>query len=83
MTAAAKHTPYVPDWNTCRVCGESAAGLVKYSVRHYVHADCAMKKWGAAFFARLSPWQASRFPYLSAVAVGAEKALTARAEQAK
>lgn len=66
-------------YRTCRVCKEGADNLVKYGTRHYVHADCAMKKWGGEFFQRLTPWQASQFPYLSAVAVGAENALKQRA----
>jgi len=69
------------DWRTCRVCGVDGTRLFKYSTRHYVHADCAMTKWGADFFARLTPHQASRFPVLVAARAGHMAALEARASE--
>ena len=69
--------------NTCRLCGKSEwthnSTMIKYGVRHYAHPDCALRKWGAAFFDRILPWQARNFPYLIAVDFGVEKALKARA----
>ena len=71
--------------STCRVCGgylEPAGNpLIKYSLRHYAHAECGLKKWGDAFFDRMHPWQARNFPYLTALRLGHERALVARAEQ--
>ncbi len=74
---------------TCRVCGDheqhSKKGpLVQYAVRHYAHAECAMTKWGAAFFDRLTPWVAGHvFPVLYAMRAGYLDALKARAAQHK
>ncbi|WP_411887390.1 hypothetical protein [Hydrocarboniphaga effusa] len=73
-------------FNTCRVCKESELEkghypLVKYSVRHYAHADCALKKWGAAFFDRLTHYQLTRFPALAASRVGLSDELGRRIEQ--
>ncbi len=73
---------YDYSWNTCRVCKQQCAtmDLVKYGVRHYAHPDCAMQKWGAAFFDRLTPWQAAhKFPYFAAQKAGFADALKARA----
>jgi hypothetical protein len=43
-----------------------------------------MKKWGAAFFDRLTPWQCGhQFPYLAAQRAGHADALIARALQDK
>ena len=64
--------------NICRFCKEYGDDLVKYGVRHYAHADCAMKEVGAAFFDRLTPWQATKFPYFAAKRAGHEAALEAR-----
>lgn len=65
----------------CRVCKQTAdtSDLVKYAVRHYAHAECALKKWGAAFFDRLTPWQCGNFPYLIAAKYGVANELQARA----
>ena len=73
---------------TCRVCGKSEYEqhrfkLVKYSTRHYAHADCALEKWGAAFFDRLTPWQvAHQFPYMAAREAGLVDELVKRSETA-
>lgn len=65
--------------HTCRVCGICSTNLVKYSTRHHVHADCAMQKWGSAFFDRLTPWQATHFPYRAAQRAGHLDVLIAKA----
>lgn len=77
-------TPWHQTMHTCRLCGDfhehgKAGALVKYSVRHYAHAQCAMEKWGAAFFDRLTPFQARQFPVLFALRAGHIEALKARA----
>ena len=50
--------------NACRVCkmSDGASRMIKYSVRHYAHPKCALERWGAKFFDRLTPWQLSQFP---------------------
>lgn len=67
-----KHTPTPPSYadlpaslNTCRLCGEMVGcdQLIKYSIRHYVHPACGLKKWGAEFFDKLHDWQLRNFPY--------------------
>lgn len=71
-------------WPQCRVCKINSPSnkLVKYGVRHYAHPDCALKKWGASFFDRLTPWQAKhQFPALIAAEYGVTDALLKRAEQ--
>jgi hypothetical protein len=71
---------------TCRLCkarGDSATEgrLIKYEVRHYAHAACALRKWGDAFFDRITPWQAShQFPYMVAKRMGHAEALERRAQ---
>lgn len=58
--------------NTCRLCyhPEGRNGhykLIKYSVRHYAHADCGLKARGVAFLANLTDWQCyAEFPYKAA-----------------
>lgn len=52
--------------STCRLCSESKGSLIKYSVRHYVHPACGLKRWGAAFFDKLHLWQLEAFPALIA-----------------
>jgi hypothetical protein len=49
--------------------------LIKYGVRHYAHADCALTRWGASFFDRLPDWPLKRFPVLSAERAGLLPAL--------
>lgn len=74
----------------CRVChefestrrlkGDSCWKLIKYSTRHYAHADCALKKWGSEFFQRLTPWQCNnQFPYFVAKKLGFRAELEQRA----
>jgi hypothetical protein len=66
---------------TCRVCGEGASlerargKLIKYGVRHYAHADCALTRWGASFFDRLRDWPLKRFPAMNAERAGLLQAL--------
>jgi hypothetical protein len=56
-----------------------STNLIKYSTRHYAHAECAMQKWGCEFFGRIQPWQANNFPYFVAKKYGCEDAFFARA----
>jgi len=54
------------EFNTCRLCGNgesSSQALFKYGVRHYVHAECGLKKWGASLFDRLPAHQLGELPY--------------------
>jgi hypothetical protein len=68
--------------NTCRFCkNHDQDQLVKYGVRHYAHAKCGLKAMGAAFFDRLTPWQATQFPYFAAKDAGLEQALIARCNE--
>lgn len=73
-------TTYFQEWGTCRVCHDQKPHdeLVKYSVRHYACPTCAMLKWGGEFFKKITPWQASQFPYFTAKDFGALDALIAR-----
>ena len=55
--------------STCRVCGNSQydrnhGSMIKYSTRHYAHIDCALDKWGAAFFDKLNKWQLDQVPVM-------------------
>jgi hypothetical protein len=52
--------------STCRFCKQYGANLVKYEVRHYAHAKCGLAAKGVAFFATLTDWQCTQFPYLAA-----------------
>lgn len=56
--------------SACRLCDVYTGQLIKYGVRHYAHPECGLKKWGAAFFDRLTPWQLSRFPVIPAKEAG-------------
>lgn len=49
------------DWNTCRFCKKSEAGLLKYNVRHYAHPRCYID--AGKSLAELRPWQLKSFPY--------------------
>lgn len=66
---------------TCRLCGEGASHersrgkLIRYNVRHYAHADCALERWGEAFFPRLRDWPLKQFPVLNAERAGLLAAL--------
>jgi hypothetical protein len=68
---------------TCRVCkkGEEERALVKYAARHYAHARCALRKWGAAFFDRLTPWQLEQFSFTAALHEGLQDELVKRIER--
>jgi hypothetical protein len=61
----------------CRVCGESHNNvrMIKYSTRHYAHADCALKKYGAEFFNRLNHHQLGNFPIMIARKAGLRQEL--------
>lgn len=52
--------------NTCRFCKksehlESAAGLVKYGVRHYAHPKCYLD--AGKSLDDISDWQIGKFPH--------------------
>jgi hypothetical protein len=53
---------------TCRLCDkpQESERLIKYGVRHYAHPSCALTRWGAAFFDRLSLHELENFPALMA-----------------
>jgi hypothetical protein len=53
---------------TCRLCDKSqeTERLIKYAVRHYAHPSCALTRWGATFFDRLSLHELENFPALLA-----------------
>ena len=60
------------DLNTCRFCKKAGYephryGMLKYGPRHWAHADCALKKHGGNFFAKLTPYQLSVFPAFAAI----------------
>ena len=62
-------------YHTCRLCHKAnfedhKYPMIHYSTRHNVHADCALKRWGAEFFERLTPWQLRQFPALAAIEAG-------------
>lgn len=67
--------------NTCRLCSDGHGDLIKYSVRHYVHAACGLKRWGVLFFDKLHLWQLERFPVLVAQEHGVLQALEACIER--
>lgn len=75
MTMALRGVKFTMDFNTCRLCKKAGYEphkypMIKYSTRHYVHADCALGRWGDSFFGRLTPWQLSQFPALAAFDAG-------------
>jgi hypothetical protein len=45
--------------NTCRFCKDwrRGGGLIKYSVRHYAHLECAIAKQGPRWLKNLTTWQ--------------------------
>lgn len=56
--------------------------MIKYSTRHYAHPKCALDKWGADFFQRLTPWQCrTQFPFLVARKAGCLADLENRAKE--
>jgi hypothetical protein len=66
-------------YNNCRVCGGSDLAvdrhlskynLIQYGVRHWVHADCGLKRDGAKFFTKLTRHQLAQFPYFAAADAG-------------
>ena len=70
--------------STCRLCKGYDGEMIQYSVRHYAHAECAFKKWGADFLQMIHPWQAKyQVPYMSAVKAGFKKELEERAAQSE
>lgn len=69
--------------NTCRVCHETDEPLFKYSVRHYAHIDCGLKKWGAEFFDMLPAFQLKNLPYMPIVNAELTKEYHAKLEVAE
>lgn len=72
--------------STCRFCGGyedqgSKYPLIKYSVRHYAHADCGLKAKGVAFFDLLHDWQIEQFPYFAARDLGLSGDLVERVQK--
>jgi len=66
---------------TCRICHEYGRDVVKYAARHYAHPECAMKKWGADFFDRITPTQAAtQIPVMIARDLGLFEILMKKAE---
>lgn len=72
LAVTERRLPFYNRCATCRCCGvmQLSETMIKYSVRHYAHPKCALRKWGASFFDRLSPWQLERFPALVASKFG-------------
>ncbi len=64
---------------TCRICGESHdtrfGAPIKYSVRHYAHVECGLKRWGEGFFDRLHGWQLEQLPVFAVKEAGLFEAL--------
>lgn len=52
---------------TCRLCKlsnyETPEPLAKYSVRHYAHFSCGLKRWGADFLNKLPLHEIGQIPY--------------------
>jgi hypothetical protein len=72
----------------CRLCTNNPRPSkygepIKYSVRHYAHAECGLKELGAAFFDRLALWQLQNFPYFAAKQFGLAAELTRRLNEAE
>lgn len=70
------------NFNTCRVCGKCTYEkhkypMIRYGTRHNAHADCGLQRDGAAFFAKLTPYQLHTFPALAAIDAGMLDALRA------
>lgn len=74
-------------YSTCRICKHveyesgqpnvSKFPMIKYSTRHYAHADCALKYHGMEFFKFLTTWQVTQFPVMACYAVGLPGAIRA------
>ena len=69
--------------NACRLCTPAPirskyGAPFKYGPRHYAHAECGLRKWGAEFFDKLSAAQLGDFPYFAAVEFGVTAELTER-----
>lgn len=58
---------------TCRLCHKWDGQMVKYSVRHNVHIECALKKWGPGFFKCLKSHALIYLPFLPIKDAGYEK----------
>lgn len=51
-------------YNMCRSCRqyEEAGVLIKYSTRHYIHARCAVEKWGDYIVDHVPVFELGRLP---------------------
>lgn len=53
--------------NTCRVCKQYGGEYqAKYSVRHYAHFACGLKRWGAEFLNMIPLHEVGRMPFMLA-----------------
>ena len=52
-------------YNTCRLCKDTspARPLLKYSVRHYCHAECGFFRWGTNFLYMIPAHEIGNIPY--------------------
>lgn len=57
-------------FNSCRLCRRPDGNKFRYGSRHYAHAECGLKRWGAGFFGKLHLWQLNEFPVFAAKAAG-------------
>lgn len=70
------------NFRVCRFCKGDEGTLLKYSVRHYAHAQCGLEARGGAFLDNFTDWQlACQFPYLVAKRFGVEGILDAAAKR--
>ena len=53
-------------YNRCRRCRQSdeSSNLIKYSTRHYIHARCAIEKWGDYIVDHVPVFELGRLPAL-------------------
>jgi hypothetical protein len=64
--------------HVCRICKKPESHdrpVYSYAMRHWVHAECAMERWGAAAFDRFYLWQLLLFPWFVAKRLGLTEAL--------
>lgn len=67
--------------STCRLCTAfDNRRLFKYSTRHYCHAECGLKKWGAEFFNMIPAHMLPQLPALAVSNAGLYEQLTAKIE---
>lgn len=72
------------DFHACRLCRVmDGKTKTRYGKRHWAHPVCALQKWGAAFFDRLSLWQLEQFPAIVANRFGVLDVLIRKIEKLK